>query len=324
MISIIIPVYNVEKYIHKCIESILCQSYQDFEVILINDGSTDKSLEICDDYAKRDERLKIIHKENSNLSSSRSIGLDLSTGKYITFIDSSTWIHMNFLEILNNLISENSADIAICECEKITDKNNKDENIDINKELLTRDESLNKIYTEKYNNMVTISGKLYKKAIFKDLKFPLVKKHEDEYMIHKILFKANKVVYSDAKLLYYNSISTREFDEKQLHFIDAIEDRLNFCKANNLDFLIPKIEEQYVYELMYHYYKIKNSNMNHRKQICKEIKLKLYNIDSRSFNNKRKLLLSLFKISPSLSKTMLNSAFEKVEFLSFQNTNNSK
>lgn len=313
MISIIIPVYNVEKYIDKCMDSILCQSYQDFEIILVNDGSTDKSPAICDDYEKKDERIKVIHKENTGTSSARNVGLDVSTGKYITFIDSDDWIHKNYLETLLNLISENSADIAICEHIKVTDENIKDEITDIaDGELLTRDESLDKIYTEKYDNMILICGKLYKKNLFKELRFPLGKIHENEYTIHKILFQANKIVYSETKLLYYrdtpNSVLTNNSCEKSLYLIEAIEDRLNFCKSNNIDFLIPKIEEQYVNELLAHYYTIKKSPMEHKNQICKELKMKLYNIDSRKFNNKRKLLLSLFKISPSLSKIILKKS----------------
>lgn len=309
MISIIIPVYNVNKYLVKCIESILAQSFQKFEIILIDDGSTDGSAEICDAYAAKYNNIKVIHKENGGVSSARNMGLDICEGKFITFIDSDDWIHIDYLQTLRNLILDNSADIAICEYLRVDNENIVDEEISPNFETLTKIDSFNKIYTEKYINMIVVHGKLYRKNIFDNLRFPVGKIHEDEYMIHKILFKAEKIIYTDSKLLYYrhtpNSIMTSKFDEKQLHFIEAIEDRLNFCLANDLEFLIPKIEDQYAYELMSNFYKVKASNIKYKKEICKEIKLKLFNLNSKNLTTKRKLLIDLFRISPSLSKPLL-------------------
>ena len=309
MISIIIPVYNANKYLVKCIESILAQSFQKFEIILIDNGSTDGSAEICDAYAAKYNNIKVIHKENGGVSSARNMGLDICEGKFITFIDSDDWIHIDYLQTLRNLILDNSADIAICEYLRVDNENIVDEEISPNFETLTKIDSFNKIYTEKYINMIVVHGKLYRKNIFDNLRFPVGKIHEDEYMIHKILFKAEKIIYTDSKLLYYrhtpNSIMTSKFDEKQLHFIEAIEDRLNFCLANDLEFLIPKIEDQYAYELMSNFYKVKASNIKYKKEICKEIKLKLFNLNSKNLTTKRKLLIDLFRISPSLSKPLL-------------------
>lgn len=309
MISIIIPVYNANKYLIKCIESILAQSFQKFEIILIDDGSTDGSAEICDAYAAKYDNIKVIHRKNNDSSSCRNAGLEICCGKYITFIDCNHFIHINYLQTLRDLILDNSADIAICNYLLTNEENIINEEITPNVELLSKEESLNKIYTDKYTNMVVIYGKLYKKEIFKNLKFPIGKVYEDEYMIHKILFEADKIVYTDTPLLYCKDIkdtsSFNKFDEKHLHFIEAIEDRLLFCMKNDLSFLIPKVEDQYAYELMYNFYKVRSSNIKYKKQICKEIKSKLFNIDSRHLTTKRRILIDLFRISPFLSRPLL-------------------
>ena len=113
LISIIIPVYNVQQYLSRCIDSVLRQTYPHFELILVNDGSPDESPQICDDYAKRDGRIKVIHKTNGGLSSARNAGLDIALGAYITFVDSDDWIHEQYLEKLFSMITSHNADIAV-------------------------------------------------------------------------------------------------------------------------------------------------------------------------------------------------------------------
>ena len=113
MISIIIPVYNANKYLVKCIESILAQSFQKFEIILIDNGSTDGSTKICDAYAAKYDNIKVIHRKNNDSSSCRNAGLEICSGKYITFIDSNHTIHVNYLQTLRDLVLDNSADISI-------------------------------------------------------------------------------------------------------------------------------------------------------------------------------------------------------------------
>ena len=113
-ISVIVPVYNVEKYLRKCIESILNQTFREFELILVDDGSTDSSGKICDEYALKDSRIKVIHKENGGASSARNAGLDVAKGEYIGFVDSDDWIEMDMYGELYRLIKENNTDISVC------------------------------------------------------------------------------------------------------------------------------------------------------------------------------------------------------------------
>ena len=118
-ISIIVPVYNVESYLSNCIDSILNQTFKDFELILVNDGSTDKSLEICKHYKNMDDRIFIIDKKNGGLSSARNAGLDIIKGEYIGFVDSDDYIHPQMYELLYKQIIENEADISMCEFKKV-------------------------------------------------------------------------------------------------------------------------------------------------------------------------------------------------------------
>lgn len=114
LISVIVPVYNVEKYIHKCIDSILNQTYENLEIILVDDGSPDNSGRICDEYAEKDKRIMVIHKENQGVSSARNVGLDRMNGTYVIFIDSDDWVENNCIEILYNKAKENDADVVLC------------------------------------------------------------------------------------------------------------------------------------------------------------------------------------------------------------------
>ena len=119
LISIVVPIYNVEKYLEKCINSIIIQTYKNIEIILVNDGSTDSSGKICDIYLKIDKRIKVVHKKNGGLSDARNVGIENAKGKYIAFIDSDDFLDSDFIEILYNLIIEYNADVSCCKCNVI-------------------------------------------------------------------------------------------------------------------------------------------------------------------------------------------------------------
>ena len=186
-ISIILPVYNVEKYLNKCIDSILNQTYKNFELIIIDDGSTDNSSTICDSY-KNDSRVIVIHQDNKGLSVARNKGIDMSTGNYITFIDSDDYIDSKYIEILYNIISNNNSDIVMCNKIEFKENTNIKENIiyDYNEEVLSKEET--------YKRMVLLQGitftswaKMYKKEIFNNNKYLEGKLYEDIFIINDIM-----------------------------------------------------------------------------------------------------------------------------------------
>lgn len=202
LISIVIPVYKVEKYLEKCIESVLKQTYTNLQIILVDDGSPDNCGKICDEYAKRDSRIDVIHKVNGGLSEARNVGISKAKGRYIGFVDSDDYIKENMYEILLNLIKKYNADASICNLydvikgkEYIRNKNNgiqEYSRLDILKEVL-----LDK------NIQSYAWNKLYKKELFDEVKYPIGKKYEDIGTTFYIFEKCNKIVVTSEPEYYY-------------------------------------------------------------------------------------------------------------------------
>ena len=146
MISVIVPVYKVEKYLRQCIESIQRQTYSDLEIILVDDGSPDGCPAICDEYARNDKRIKVLHQENGGLSVARNVGLDIAKGEYIAFVDSDDYIKENMYEMLYNKIVMEDADLIICSYDKVDENNNKIDNYSpLQDEVLESYEALKKL-----------------------------------------------------------------------------------------------------------------------------------------------------------------------------------
>ncbi len=204
-ISVIVPIYNVEPYLEKCIDSILNQTYQNLEIILVDDGSPDKCPAICDEYAKKDARIKVIHKENGGLSSARNAGLDVATGEYIAFVDSDDYLHEKTYEkLLCRLLADN-ADMALCDIYFV---NEKDEELNINtislKDSVWREHIFwQELYGVNYTACVVAWNKLYKAEIFQKLRYPIGKIHEDEFVIHQIVNNCARISVLNEKLYYY-------------------------------------------------------------------------------------------------------------------------
>lgn len=224
-ISIIVPVYNVEKYLRKCVESILNQTFKDFELILVDDGSPDNSGAICDQYAKGDARVRVIHKENGGLSSARNAGIEIAKGKYLGFVDSDDYIAEDMYEILyDNVIKEN-AELSICGIYHVYEGKEPKQKSE-NYMVLNRDEAMVLIF---HGNQISdhAVNKLYKKSIFSELRYPNGKYHEDSFTIVGILDQCEKVVIDTKQKYYYyhrdDSITSQIFSEKHLEYITAWE-----------------------------------------------------------------------------------------------------
>ena len=194
MISVIVPVYKVEPYLHQCIDSILGQTYRDLEVLLIDDGSPDKCGEICDEYGRQDKRVRVFHTENRGLSAARNLGLNEATGEYIGFVDSDDWIVPDMYEVLLKRLEENRADISVCGVSY--------EAIDSRREfafieaIYTRTESLECLIDGEINNGVW--NKLYCRELFKGICFPEGKSSEDISVTQRVICAADKLVTTSA------------------------------------------------------------------------------------------------------------------------------
>lgn len=208
MISIIVPIYNIEKYIEKCIFSLINQTYRDIEILLINDGSTDDSLDVCLKWEKLDQRIRVYSKDNQGVSKTRNFGLSLAKGDYIFFIDGDDWIDKNCLETMMNYMND-EIDIVCCEFKEI-DENNGDFDLFshsnqygiLEKNDIIQDYYLNKLY------MKTIWGKIYKKELWNHIKFIDLKYSEDTYAMFEIAQKTNKLVMLEKA--FYNYLQRNE------------------------------------------------------------------------------------------------------------------
>ncbi|MCC4122244.1 glycosyltransferase [Enterococcus faecalis] len=224
-ISIIVPVYNVEKYLEKCVRSILAQTFTDFELILVDDGSPDSSGAMCDQFAEKDQRVKVIHKENGGLSDARNAGIELATGEYLGFVDSDDYIADDMYELLYTNIVKEDADLSICGIYDVYEGKEP-----IVKSLIqgtfSREEALLLILQ---GNIISVHAvnKLYKRKLFADLRYPKGKYHEDSFIIVDLLSECQKVsIDSTQKYYYYHrmgSINTETFSDKQFEFIEAWE-----------------------------------------------------------------------------------------------------
>ena len=206
-ISVIIPVYKVERYLDKCIESVVNQTHKNLEIILVDDGSPDNCPAMCDAWAKKDGRIKVIHKENGGLSDARNAGLDIATGEYIGFVDSDdTIVPQMYEELLLNLEKEN-ADVSVCGYYDVnglgykTEKELQDENEYM---VLNKDEALNYLrFGARGWQMATVTNKLYKSVIWKDLRFEKGKLHEDEFAFNKIINRCKEFVFTKKQMYLY-------------------------------------------------------------------------------------------------------------------------
>ena len=225
MISVIVPVYNVEKYLDRCVKSILSQSFSDFELLLVDDGSPDRCGEMCDEYAKGDSRIKAFHKRNGGLSDARNFGIEKALGEYLMFVDSDDYIHEQMLETLHRLITENDADLAVCSAMDVF------EGKEVTQVREIREFTLNKTESYKYmlrgDGLPSACNKLYKRQTVGEVRFPVGMLYEDGFFTPQILKRVEKTAVTSRPMYYYfrrgDSITTKPFRKGDLDVIEAYD-----------------------------------------------------------------------------------------------------
>ena len=222
LISVIVPVYNVEKYLKECLDSIINQTYTELEITVVDDGSTDGSYNICKEYEKKDRRVKVIHKENGGLSSARNAGIDNAHGKYIGFVDSDDYIASDMYERLVNACETNCANVAVCHA--IVYKDGSEPIINcgyIKKDYCTVDRKI--IFSNALAMSQSVCNKLFRKELFSNIRFPYNRVTEDGYIIYDLLYRARKVAYVAFGGYFYrnreDSITTRKYIERDADFV---------------------------------------------------------------------------------------------------------
>lgn len=236
-LSVIVPVYNVEKYISRCIDSILGQSFSDLELILVDDGSTDRSLTICQDYAKQDPRIIVLHKKNSGQADARNMGLDVAQGEFVTFIDSDDYVDTDMFRYMLSASLEYDADIVTCELECIDESGSRiNETIPEHDDIPVPESELlyNFYHTEdrKGHTSGVVCGKIFKRTLFSSLRFPSGRIYEDTYVIPYLYEKTKMLVITSKPFYKYwirqGSTVNSRFYEKNLDVLYVMADQYRF------------------------------------------------------------------------------------------------
>lgn len=235
MISVVVPVYNVENYLCRCLDSILAQSYKDYEIILVDDGSTDNSGKICDEYAKKNKKVIVIHKTNGGLSDARNTGIKKAKGEFITYVDSDDWIHKDFLKNLYNLIIDKNADMAVSGIEFVYE--NQKEKINDFETIVDIYSGLEALEKMLHGNLAdhgsSACGILYKTELSKKYEFPYKRYHEDDFTTFKYYIDSKKVAVTSQKMYFYlqrnNSIMHRKFGKSSVDELDAADSLYEGC-----------------------------------------------------------------------------------------------
>ncbi len=267
-ISVIIPVYNVEEYLNRCVNSILAQTFTDFELILVDDGSADCSLIICEEYAEKDNRIKVLHQENHGASVARNFGVKHASGKYIIFVDSDDWVAPEYLERLYKACIESQADISVIHFEGGATEENA--------VPVYSDEVLVQNNREAINCYGKICGPNFRSPVAKMVKREIVAKYpfpedriwsEDTACVYKWYWEANKVVEIFGTMYFYfsppNSVSNSVFDERYLGELETYDEMLLFYEKNAFEELEKVFFERYLDTACAYYNKAKETGNTH-------------------------------------------------------------
>lgn len=314
-ISVIVPVFNVEKYLSPCIDSIINQTYKNLEIILVNDGSTDSCPGICDDYAVIDNRITVIHQKNGGLSAARNAGLKIATGDFISFVDSDDLLSVNFYQKLLQFSIENDADIVECnfmKFERPLELTQVTTSLKENSEIFSADYALELLMKEQLKQVVW--NKLYKAKVVDRHQFEIGKIHEDEFWTYKIIARANKIVKITTALYYYRqqneSIMAERYTIKRLSGMNAREERMQFMikKFPNLTHLAV---QTFWYSAFNNYQAIvRNPNVDvdatYRKMIFEKIKKNVKPTYYNQWKVKDILWLKFFLATPTLCSRLRN------------------
>lgn len=312
-ISVIVPIYNREKYLERCVTSIINQTYENLEIILVDDGSKDKSGEMSDLFAEKDHRIKVIHKENGGLSSARNAGIDIATGKYIAFIDGDDWIEKCMYQVLVDLAETQNADIVECKFQRVVDENEKFIQPIWEMFVLDKIDGAKAFFDGTGKASIIACNKIYHKRLFQSLRFPEGLLNEDQWLIPKLYMLSERVVSINQKYYYYyqspNSITRSPFSLKKLDALKAFEETRKMYEKENLYDLVQWCDTTYSF-LLIKYYNL-SKRLEGGEDICKKIK-KYYNermkefLKNRHLNWKQKTLLILYYVIPSIYEEIKN------------------
>lgn len=235
LISIIVPIYEVEQFLCRCIDSLLAQTYTNYELILVDDGSPDRCGDICDEYAQKDKRIKVVHKENGGLSDARNVGIAIASGDYIAFVDSDDWVTPNYLSCLLETLKETASDICESEILYTSQMQEQPVNQECKLQVYETEEALKQLISDK-NLHQYVWNKLYKRCCIEGISFAVGKTNEDEFWTYQVFGKARKVVKTSEVLYFYfqreGSIMGTGYNLRRLDALEAKQQRQCYIEKN--------------------------------------------------------------------------------------------
>lgn len=269
-ISVVVPIYKVEKYLNRCVDSILHQTFRDLEILLVDDGSPDNCGKICDIYAQKDSRVQVIHKENGGLSSARNAGIEAASGEYLAFVDSDDWLDLDMLEILYTAACRYDAQIAECSYRRIYQDHVEEETPCTGACIMaTPVEALEGMYD--WRNFKPVAwNKLYHRSTIKGERYPIGRLHEDEFTTYRFVWNARKLVFVDVSKYNYDcsrtdSITTQQFRESHLDACFAFRERVDFLREHGVVQLERKAIDSYCWVLFDRLYKAYRARLGGKK-----------------------------------------------------------
>ncbi|SHI13177.1 Glycosyltransferase involved in cell wall bisynthesis [Butyrivibrio fibrisolvens DSM 3071] len=277
-VSVIVPVFNVKKYLPECLDSILSQTYSNFELILIDDGSTDGSGEVCDEYALKDSRIVVIHKENSGVADVRNLGISRAKGEHICFVDSDDIVNPTYIQVLYETAIKEGAGIVMCNYILFKDGETIPSDIVAKqnaKIVITEKEMEDEAFSaENTVKLVIPINKIYKKSLVDKIKYPSGKIHEDAYVYHRLLHEAKQAILIPDVLYYYrkraDSITNSSFTVKELDdSMGAVIDRIDFYKELGNQRLFDIAVDGYLYFLWRNIEQMKKEGIDDYQELIK-------------------------------------------------------
>lgn len=312
-ISVIVPVYKAEKYIEDCVRSILAQTYGDFELILVEDGSPDASGAICDELAQQDDRIFVIHKKNGGAATARNAGLDVAKGDYIAFIDGDDVVHPEYLSFLLSLLQKADADFSMCYYDFFTEAGSWfDGEITGDYTLLQGDELL-KNFREHYRkvSLISLCMKLFKRKIFDGLRIPEGYIEEDSMALPMILERAPRIAQSRLPLYHWRvtpgSVTRSGLTEKSFAYIEVSRFQAEFF-AQRRSLQADYFKKDFLQRTLYYYYKVRDEKPElldaFRYHVKRFRKLYPRYIGAKGMCLRERLAYTLFLISPKLARKL--------------------
>lgn len=272
LVSVIVPIYNTEKYLRKCLDSIVNQTYERLDIILVDDGSTDASKDICDEYEKRDNRIHVIHKKNAGNGSARNTGLEHIKGQWILWVDSDDLIHQKQIEVLLNIAKKLNADIVVGGYQAVSDNEKpKDQTIDAyiwdKAEVLSEKHLYDDRFIKERSMILTVPWcKICKRELYDNVRYPGTRIHLDTWTTWKLYEKADKIVFVPEPLYYWrnnpDSLSRRRFDISHFSGIEAYREQLEYFYKARRQRYVEIVFDEYVNDIFWCYNRMKEAGMD--------------------------------------------------------------